>query len=101
MFASSLTRPAARSLPFTWGRRACELTVRGVTSLAREIRIRRDLRIASGLDEAMLRDIGIARGGLEGAVRFGRAGQQPEHVPHAGEGCRSGNPSTAYADRKS
>jgi hypothetical protein len=40
-----------------------------------------DLRIVSELDDAMLRNIGIARGGLE-AVRFGRATEQLEHLAH-------------------
>lgn len=76
MDAFSFTHSAARGLPSTWGQRARVLIARGIANLAREIRIRRDLRLVSELDDAMLRDIGIARGGLEGAVRFGRATEQ-------------------------
>ena len=77
MYAPSPTHPVGHSLPIVWGQHAAELIARGAASLAREIRIRRDLRRLSGLNDAMLRDIGIARGGLESAVRFGRTTEQP------------------------
>jgi hypothetical protein len=77
MYAPLSTHPIARGLLRTWGQRALEVVARGVSRVAREIRIRRDLRRLSGLDDAMLRDIGLARGGLEGAVRCGRAMEQP------------------------
>lgn len=99
MFASPFPRPAPQGLPFTRGRRARAWIACAAASLAREIRIRRDLRIVSGLDDAMLRDIGIARGGLEGAVRFGRAREQPEDRPHAGTGCRTGRASMSRTRR--
>ena len=83
MYVSSYTRPIARPLPLAWSQRALELISRGASSLAREIRIRRDLRRLSGLDDAMLHDIGVARGELEGAVRFGRATEQPVRLPKA------------------
>jgi uncharacterized protein YjiS (DUF1127 family) len=76
MYVSSTTHPIARGLPLVWGQRALELIARGASSLAHEIRIRRDLRRLSGLDDAMLHDIGVARGELESAVRFGRAMEQ-------------------------
>jgi uncharacterized protein YjiS (DUF1127 family) len=41
---------------------------------ARELRIRRDMRRLAELDDAMLRDIGIARTEIELAVRAGRTG---------------------------
>ena len=77
MYAPSPMHLIPRSLPIVWGQHTIERIARGAASLAREIRIRRDLRRLSGLDDAMLRDIGIARGGLESAVRFGRATEQP------------------------
>ncbi len=40
---------------------------------AREMRIRRDMRRLAEFDDSMLRDIGIARADIEGAVRCGRA----------------------------
>jgi uncharacterized protein YjiS (DUF1127 family) len=48
--------------------------VRVFLAIAQEIRLRRDLRRLQGLDDAMLRDIGLGRGELEDAVRHGRSG---------------------------
>ena len=73
MYALSSTSSVARGAPArAWGRRAVEAIALTAVRLAREVRLRRDLRLLSGLDEAMLRDIGLARGGLERAVRYGR-----------------------------
>ncbi len=47
------------------------------TWIAHEARVRRDGRRLAEFSDHMLRDIGIARGGLESAVRFGRATEQP------------------------
>ena len=44
-----------------------------MAALMREIEIRRALREVSTLDDAMLHDIGIGPGGIEEAVRCGRA----------------------------
>jgi uncharacterized protein YjiS (DUF1127 family) len=41
--------------------------------IARELRIRRDVRRLAEFDEAMLRDIGITRTDIERAVRLGRS----------------------------
>ena len=41
-------------------------------ALLREIRIRRALRHVSTLDDNILCDIGLSRGGIEDAVRHGR-----------------------------
>ena len=47
--------------------------IRGLfEALAREIRIRRALRDVSSLDDNILCDIGLSRGGIEDAVRHGR-----------------------------
>ena len=43
-----------------------------VTFVAREIRVRRDMRRLAELDDTMLRDIGITRTEIERAVRVGR-----------------------------
>jgi uncharacterized protein YjiS (DUF1127 family) len=40
--------------------------------IGRELRVRRDMRRLSEFDDFMLRDIGIARSDLEGAIRNGR-----------------------------
>jgi uncharacterized protein YjiS (DUF1127 family) len=39
----------------------------------REIRLRRSMRELSSFDDAMLRDVGLDRSGVEDAVRHGRA----------------------------
>ncbi|QFU17583.1 DUF1127 domain-containing protein [Microvirga thermotolerans] len=48
------------------------LLARIAAALAAEIRVRRDMRLLSGLGDAALHDIGLARGGIENAVRCGR-----------------------------
>ncbi len=59
---------AARLARMGWiralGRLGSRLTV--------EWRLRQEIRAVAGLDDAMLRDIGLARGGVEHAVRCGR-----------------------------
>ena len=50
------------------------LLVRAFASIAREVRLRRDLRNLQRLDDVMLQDIGLGRGELEDAVRNGRSG---------------------------
>jgi uncharacterized protein YjiS (DUF1127 family) len=47
--------------------------------LAEEISVRRTMRQLSSFDDAMLRDIGLDRGSVEGAVRFGRPGREETH----------------------
>jgi uncharacterized protein YjiS (DUF1127 family) len=42
------------------------------TWVVAEIRVRRDMRRLAGFSDYMLRDIGIARSDIEGAVRRGR-----------------------------
>ena len=46
--------------------------------LAREWRLRREIRSVEGFTEAMLRDIGLGRGSIEDAVRHGR--ERPKHL---------------------
>jgi uncharacterized protein YjiS (DUF1127 family) len=63
------------STAFHWtSRTAAEPSrIRGLFgALLREIRIRRALRDVSTLDDAMLCDIGLSRGGIEDSVRHGR-----------------------------
>lgn len=42
------------------------------SAMVREIRIRRALREAAALDDAVLHDIGLGPGSLEDAIRHGR-----------------------------
>lgn len=43
-----------------------------VSSMLKEIRLRRALRDVNALDDAALTDMGISRSGIEDAVRYGR-----------------------------
>ncbi len=55
-----------------------------VAGLVAEWRVHRDLRQLQELDSAALHDIGLAPGGLEGAVRYGRRarpGSEPARAP--------------------
>jgi uncharacterized protein YjiS (DUF1127 family) len=52
------------------------LLSRFFAAVAREIRVRRDMRTLSGFDDAMLHDIGLGRSGLEDAIRHGRWKQE-------------------------
>jgi len=63
-FASPAIQVASIALAATLARWA--------KALAQEIRVRRDLRHLEALDDCMLTDIGLSRGGLEEAVRSGR-----------------------------
>ena len=56
--------PEAAAGP-SWGTRL-------VRAVAAEYRARRAMRELHGLDEQMLRDIGLDRGGIEYVARFGR-----------------------------
>ncbi|HZH51336.1 MAG TPA: DUF1127 domain-containing protein [Microvirga sp.] len=60
------------SRPVAPAREKASLLARLAAALAREIRVRRDMRLLSSLDDAALHDIGLARGGMEDAVRHGR-----------------------------
>ena len=57
--------PEAADGPSWWERLA--------RRVANEYRIRRAMRELRALDDRMLRDIGLDRGGAEYAARFGRA----------------------------
>ena len=45
---------------------------RPVAAVARELRIHRAVRDLAAMDERMLKDIGLTRAEIRGAVRFGR-----------------------------
>ena len=48
-----------------------------IGAMARELRVRRDVRRLAEFDEAMLRDIGITRSEIERTVRLGRSWPAP------------------------
>jgi uncharacterized protein YjiS (DUF1127 family) len=50
------------------------LATRLIEGAARELRVRRDMERLAEFDDHMLRDIGLARTDIEGAVRRGRDG---------------------------
>jgi uncharacterized protein YjiS (DUF1127 family) len=60
-----ISAPEATAGPSWWERLA--------RRIANEYRIRRAEREVAALDDSMLRDIGLDRGGAEYAARFGRA----------------------------
>jgi uncharacterized protein YjiS (DUF1127 family) len=45
-----------------------------IAAIADELRIRRDLRQLAGMDDHMLKDIGLRRSEIEYCVRYGRHG---------------------------
>jgi uncharacterized protein YjiS (DUF1127 family) len=47
-------------------------------AVAREYRLRRDMRRLEGLSDFLLSDIGLSRGAIEGAVRYGRPPRRSE-----------------------
>ena len=57
-------------------RRDRSLLQRIVEVVAREFRVRRDMRALGSLDDAALHDIGLTRGSMEGALRYGRSDEQ-------------------------
>jgi uncharacterized protein YjiS (DUF1127 family) len=70
--SSILTRDALRANGHAPGRWP-SLIGTVLDLIAHEIRVRRDLRTLSSLGDSALHDIGLARGGLEEAVRHGRS----------------------------
>lgn len=65
------------------GRKAATpgIVTRLVEKVRFELRVRRDLHLLNGFDDAMLRDIGLQRSGIEYALRHGKAGARDRSVP--------------------
>ncbi|RDI59503.1 DUF1127 domain-containing protein [Microvirga subterranea] len=74
MSATMTTRTTARQHLAV--RRDRSLLQRIVEVVAREFRVRRDMRALGSLDDAALHDIGLTRGSMEGALRYGRSVEQ-------------------------
>jgi uncharacterized protein YjiS (DUF1127 family) len=77
--STSLSR-SRHSLAYAFDGAAGLGLVRGLLArAARALETRRDLRLLSAAGDDMLRDIGLSRGGIESAVRYGRssAGARP------------------------
>src|SRR4051812_48505035 len=64
------------------------LLIRLFAAIAREIRIRRDMRLLATFDEAALHDIGLAQGGVEDVVRHGR--RRRNRLPASGQPMPTG-----------
>ena len=73
----SLTRPAVAPTRYST-EQPPSLLARLLAAIAREVRLRRDMRALAELDDAGLHDIGLSRGEVEHAVRHGRF---PDHSP--------------------
>ena len=71
-----LVRPPAaeESASSRVARGAFELACRLIEEFAQEVRVRRDMNRLAEFDDYMLRDIGITRTDIEGAVRRGHDG---------------------------
>jgi uncharacterized protein YjiS (DUF1127 family) len=69
-----LVRPPAaeESASLRVAREAFALARHLIEGIAREVRVRRDMSRLAEFDDHMLRDIGITRVDIEGAVRCGR-----------------------------
>ena len=78
----TITRSAVAPVRYSTARPP-SLFARLLAAIAREVRLRRDLRVLASLDDAGLHDIGLSRGALEYAVRHGR---WPGHVATS-DGC--------------
>ena len=78
--STSLTR-SRHPLVGAFGTAALGLVRGWIVRAARALETRRDLRLLSAAGDDMLRDIGLSRGGIESAVRYGRgrgsAGARP------------------------
>jgi uncharacterized protein YjiS (DUF1127 family) len=92
--AAEETRARSRIVPSLIG-----LAMRVVEAIAREVTIRRDMRRLAEFDDHMLRDIGLARADIEGAVRRGhddsgdrldprRPNPSPTFIVLPGPACR-------------
>jgi len=70
--ARSLQPAGEESAAFRVAREAFTLAASLIEGAARELRARRDMENLAHYDDHMLRDIGLARSDIEGAVRRGR-----------------------------
>ena len=70
----SLARKDAYAAAQAWSLSAWFNGVAGRTAraIAKELRIRRDTRELMAMSDHMLKDIGLTRAGIRGAVRYGR-----------------------------
>lgn len=70
---STLVQSSAAFVRTPAGRNAAApgIFARAVAKFVFEMRVRRDLNLLRSFDDAMLRDIGLQRSGIEHAVRYG------------------------------
>jgi uncharacterized protein YjiS (DUF1127 family) len=65
-------QPSADEAPYRVAREVFALAYALIEGVAREARVRRDMSRLAEFDDHMLRDIGIVRADIEGAIRNGR-----------------------------
>lgn len=75
--------PADASTPHRSSRGFVNLVARVASWILREVLLRREMRRLAEFDDHMLRDIGIARADIEGAVRRGHDGSDRHALPSA------------------
>ncbi len=68
----SVSAEAVHRSPVSWPKRLALAVLHLAWTVARERRLRRDMRALAQLDDTMLRDIGASRGEVEDLVRHGR-----------------------------
>ncbi|MCB5174116.1 MULTISPECIES: DUF1127 domain-containing protein [Microvirga] len=83
----SMTREAAPRLAGSRERKGPGLLSRLAALVMSEIRARRDMRLLASLDDAALHDIGLARGEVEGVVRYGRSWKSEQPAPDESTGA--------------
>jgi uncharacterized protein YjiS (DUF1127 family) len=74
MASTPITYRAGLRTPAPYGLSAWlgDVAERAARAIALELRIRRDMRHLMAMDDRMLKDIGLTRAEIGGAVRYGR-----------------------------
>ncbi|HMO29908.1 DUF1127 domain-containing protein [Enterovirga sp.] len=86
-----LTRSARRMTARPHGNRIADALRAFLAAAGRQLRLRRERRLLETLDDRALADLGLSRGSLDGAVRFGR-GERLASSPEAERSVRQIGP---------